>query len=320
MPTVNTIRGPVNTDELGPTLMHEHLVVTTPGIAENWPDLHDHEAAIRTTKAKLRGLASRGIRTVVDFTTPDLGRDVRVYADLRAGTDLNVIACTGVTWMVPLYWWFRSADELAAAFVSDITQGIQGSSIKAAILKIASDDLLPDPPGSPNLNDKCLRAAARAHRATGVPISTHTGPPGRGFDQQRVFREEGVDLSRVIIGHMGDTTDVELLQRMMDEGSTVGLDRFGYNDILPLEDRIDTLVALCSSGYADRIVLSHDAISATHWAIDRMHDPVPTRESAFNVISDEVLPALRRREVDEAQIDQMLAKNPRRIFECQAAY
>jgi len=320
VPTINTIRGSVDTGQLGPTLMHEHLVVTSPGIAENWPSLHDHEAAIRTTTAKLRDLASRGIRTVVDVTTPDLGRDVRVYTDLEAEIDVHIIASTGVTWMVPLYWWFRSADKLAAAFVEDVTRGIQGSSIKAAILKIASDDLLPDPPGSPDLNEKCLRAAARAHRATGVPISTHTGPPSRGFEQQRLFREEGVDLSRVIIGHVGDTTDVDLLKRLMDEGSTVGLDRFGYDDILPLEDRIATLATLLSAGYADRIVLSHDAVAATHWAMDRMHDPVPTRPSAFNVISDEVLPALRQRGVDEARIDQMLVKNPRKIFECQATY
>ena len=320
MPTVNTIRGPVDAAELGPTLMHEHLVVTTPGIAENWPDLHDHEAAIRTTKGKLRDMASRGIRTLVDFTTPDLGRDVRVYVDLQDGPDVNIIVCTGVTWMVPLYWWFQSADELAAAFVGDIVRGIQGSSIKAGIIKIASDDQMPGPPGSPDLNEKCLRAAARAHRATGTPISTHTGPPSLGVDQQRVFREEGVDLSRVVIGHTGDTTDVDLLKRLMDEGSTVGLDRFGYDDILPLEDRIDTVAALCSAGYADRVVLSHDAIAATHWAIDRVHEPTPTRESAFNLISDEVLPALRRREVDEVQIDQILVKNPRRIFERRAAY
>ena len=141
-----------------------------------------------------------------------------------------------------------------------------------------------------------------------------------GLDQQRVFREEGVDLRRTIIGHVGDTTDLDLLKRLMDAGSTLGLDRFGYDDILPLADRIDTLVALCRAGYADRIVISHDAVGSTHWAIDRLHDPTPTRRSALCVISDHVLPALRDRGVDEKQIQQIMVDNPRRIFERHETY
>jgi len=174
--------------------------------------------------------------------------------------------------------------------------------------------LIPEPAGLPGQCEKLLRGAARAHAATGAPIYTHNGPPRLGLDQQRVFREEGVDLSRVIIGHVGDTTDLDLLKQLMDAGCFAGMDRFGYDDILPLADRIETVATLCKAGYADRMVLSHDALAATHWAIDRLYDPTPTRDSAPCVVSDEVLPALREHGVDEAQIEQMMVDNPQKIF------
>jgi len=317
MATVNTIRGPLDTAELGPTLMHEHLVLKSPGIAENWPERYDHEAAIQQTKDKLGRLAERGIRTLVDVTPPDIGRDVRVFEKVQAVSEVNIIACTGVYSVPPLYWWFHSPDELADAFINDIRDGIQGTNIRAAILKVASDQqLFPDPPGVPGLNELCLRAVARAHRATGVPISTHTGPPALGLMQQRVFREEGVDLSRVIIGHVGDTTDMDLLKKLLDAGSYIGMDRFGYEVFLPLQDRVNTVADLCQAGYADRMVLSHDTVCYTHWPLEERLGPMPQ----FTLISDTVLPALQDRGVEKAQIDQMLVGNPRRIFEQQGSY
>ena len=296
--------------------MHEHLVLKSPGIAENWPERYDHEAAIQQATGKLHQLAERGIRTLVDLTPPDIGRDVELFEKVQAVSEISIIACTGIYWLPPLYWWFHSPDELAEAFINDIRKGIQGTNMRAAILKVASDQLFPDPPDMPGLNDLCLRAVARAHRSTGVPISTHTGPPALGLRQQQVFREEGVDLSRVIIGHVGDTTDVELLKKLMDAGSYVGMDRFGYEVFLPLADRIDTVAELCLAGYADRMVLSHDTVCYTHWPLEQRFGPIPD----FSLISDTVLPALQDRGVETAQIDQMLVGNPRRIFEQQGSY
>ena len=140
-------------------------------------------------------------------------------------------------------------------FIRDIEQGIADTGIKAAILKCATDE-----PGVTPGVERVLRAVAQAHRHTGVPISTHThAGTRRGLEQQRIFAEEGVDLSRVVIGHSGDTTDVDYLEELIGNGSYIGMDRFGVDVYLPFEDRVDTVARMCERGHAEKMVLSHDA-------------------------------------------------------------
>lgn len=317
MPTINSLRGPVDTADLGRTLMHEHVAIRTPGIGENWPDLWDEDGCIEAAHQKFTALESRGIGTIVDLTTADMGRDIQYLQRVAEGTGINIVLASGIYWIVPRYWVGRDADALAAAFVRDITEGIQGTEIKAGIIKLASDQAAN---GVDEVNEKCLRAGARAHRQTGVPIATHNGPPELGREQQRIFKDEGVDLNRVQIGHVGDTTDTNYLKELMDNGSYVGMDRFGLDQILSFEDRVATVATLCKDGFVERIVLSHDASCCLDWIPDRsvMEERVPNWH--FNHISDDVVPALRELGVTEAQIDRMLIDNPRTLFEQQGAY
>ena len=133
--------------------------------------------------------------------------------------------------------------------------------MKAAILKCATDE-----PGVTEGVERVLRAVAQTHRATGVPISTHThAPTRRGLEQQDIFDSEGVDLSRVVIGHSGDTTDIDYLEEIMARGSFIGMDRFGIDALLPFEDRVATVATLCERGHADQMVLSHDASCHIDW-------------------------------------------------------
>ena len=317
MSTINTLRGPVDTAQLGRTLMHEHVAIRTPGIAENWPELWDEDGCTVTAQQKLAALESRGIGTIVDLTTADMGRDMHYLQRVAAETSLNIVLATGVYWIVPRYWWNRSSDALAAVFVKDITEGIQGTPIKAGIIKLASDR---EREGVNALNEMCLRAGARAHRRTGVPIATHNNPPELGREQQRVFREEGVDLSRIVIGHVGDTTDTGYLKELMDNGSYIGMDRFGLDAILSFEDRVNTVATLCQEGYAERMVLSHDASCCLDWMADRRAVDERLPNWHFNHIPDQVVPALLARGVSQGQVDQMLIDNPRTIFERQEPY
>src|SRR5262249_60283836 len=126
---------------------------------------------------------------------------------------------------------------------------------KAAIIKCATDT-----EGVPSTVENILRAAARAQKATGLPISTHTWAAGRsGEAQQAIFAQEGVDLRRVIIGHSGDSDDLGYLRGLMDRGSTIGMDRFGLEHFLPTVKRVEVVARLCAEGYAPKMVLSHDA-------------------------------------------------------------
>jgi phosphotriesterase-related protein len=200
-------------------------------------------------------------------------------------------------------------------FIDDIEKGIQGTSVKAGILKCATDE-----PGMTHGVERVLRAVAQAHRRTGVPISTHThAKMERGLEQQKVFLEEGVDLSRVVIGHSGDTTDLDYLEKVIEAGSYIGMDRFGIDVELPFEERVSTVAALCERGHANRMVLSHDYAAFMDFL---PWDMVPAVLPNWHYlhIHDDVLPALLERGVTQDQIDQMLIHNPRDFFTRRDAY
>jgi phosphotriesterase-related protein len=123
----------------------------------------------------------------------------------------------------------------------------------------------------------------------------------------------------VVIGHCGDSTDLDYLKELMDAGSTIGMDRFGLDLLLPFEDRVSTVAQLCAHGYADRMVLAHDAACFMDW-FDLELQPVMAPNWHYTHISDDVLPALLAQGVTQDQIDQMLVDNPRRILETGSAY
>ena len=310
MTTVETARGPVDTAQLGPTLMHEHVVTRSPGVQENWPHLWDRNSILDIAERKLSELHRRGIRSLVDLTTVDLGRDIDLIAAVARRSQVHIVVATGVWWMPQRYFSAHGVDAVAELFVRDITQGIANSGVKAAIIKCATDTA-----GVTPVIDNVLRASARAQKATGVPISTHTWAAGRtGEMQQAIFAQEGVDLSRVIIGHSGDSEDLGYLRGLMERGSTIGMDRFGLENFLPTSKRVEVVARLCAEGYAGKMVLSHDANCWT----DMLSEEGKRKTRPlwhYNHISDDILPALRKAGVSEEQIDQMLVRNPRAIFE-----
>src|SRR6266480_1123076 len=308
--TVETALGPIGTTELGPTLMHEHIVTRSPGVHENWPHLFDRDAILGIAERKMADLYGRGIRAIVDLTTVDLGRDVDLIAAVARRSRVHVIVATGVWRMPQRYFGAHGVDAVAELFIRDIIRGIGTSGVKAAIIKCATDA-----EGVTPVIENILRASARAQKATGVPISTHTWAAGRvGETQQAIFAQEGVDLSRVIIGHSGDSDDLKYLRGLMERGSTIGMDRFGLENSLPTEKRVEVVARLCTEGYAGKMVLSHDA---NCWS-DMLSEESKRRTRPqwhYNHISDDILPALRKAGVSEDQIDQMLVRNPRAIFE-----
>ena len=312
MTTVETALGPVAAAELGPTLMHEHIVTRSPGVHENWPHLFDRDAILAIAERKMADLYGRGIRAIVDLTTVDLGRDIDLIVSVARRSRVHVIVATGVWWMPPRYFSAHGVDAVAELFIHDITRGIGSSGVKAAIIKCATDTA-----GVTSVIENILRASARAQKATGVPISTHTWAAGRsGEAQQAIFAQEGVDLGRVIIGHSGDSDDLGYLRGLMERGSTIGMDRFGLEHFLPTAKRVEVLARLCAEGYAGQMVLSHDANCWTDMLSE--DDKRRTRPRwHYTHISDDILPALRAAGVTEDQVEQMLVRNPRAIFEAQ---
>lgn len=325
MPVLNTARGAIGVDDLGVTLMHEHVFIMTTEIMENYPEGWG-DGAKREADAivRLDELKSRGVDTIVDLTVIGLGRYIPRIARIAAATELTIVVATGLYTYddVPMYFHYRGPgaplggpEPMVDMFVRDIEHGIADTGIKAAILKCATDE-----PGVTPGVERVLRAVAQAHRETGVPISTHThAATKRGLEQQRIFAEEGVDLSRVVIGHSGDTTDIAYLEELIAQGSYLGMDRFGVDAYLSTEERVKTVATMCERGHADRMVLSHDA-SCYFDALPEETLPVALPNWHYLHISDDVIPALKDRGVTDEQLTTMLVDNPRRIFSVQGGY
>jgi len=194
-------------------------------------------------------------------------------------------------------------------FVADITEGIAGTGVRAGMLKCAIDE-----DGLTAGVERIMRAVARAHLATGTPVTVHTHPgTERGLDVQRVMSEEGVDPGAVVLGHSGDSTDVDHLGVLADAGFWLGMDRFGINLETTFEARADIVVELCRRGLAERMVLAHDAACYLDW-IDPEALPFLPQWHYLHIEQD-VLPYLRDHGVTDAQVDAMLVDNPRRILE-----
>jgi len=296
--------------------MHEHVFVRTEEVQLNYPAGWDEDERVDDAILKLNALAKRGCETIVDPTVIGLGRDIGRIIRVADGTSLNIIVATGLYTYndVPFYFRYRGPrgdglDPMAQLFIDDLTTGIAGTRVKAAFLKCAIDE-----PGMTPGVERVLRAVCQAHAETGAPVTVHTHPHSfTGRAVLDVLRAEKTDLSKVVLGHSGDTTDLDYLSELADAGCLLGMDRFGLDVITPFEDRVGTVAAMCERGYADRMVLSHDAACHIDWFPAEV---IPRFAPAWNFehLFDDVLPALRERGVTESQIQTMLVDNPRRYF------
>ena len=313
MATVETVRGPVEAGQLGNTLMHEHVFVLTADVQQNYPDeWGDEDARVADATRRLSELPKNGIGTIVDVTVIGQGRNIpRVKRIADQVPDLNVVVATGIYTFdeVPLFFWRRPPQAMTELFVRDITEGIAGTGVKAGMLKCAVDEK-----GLTPGVERVLRSVARAHARTGTPVTIHTHAAGQhGPAILEVLREEGADLSRVVLGHSGDATDSpDYLEKMAKAGLTLGMDRFGIDHFATFEARSDLVVELCRRGLAERMVLSHDTCCYIDWFAPGSLDDL--KQWHYLHVSQDVLPYLRERGVTEDEIGTMLVRNPVRIL------
>ncbi|GAB3580930.1 phosphotriesterase family protein [Calidifontibacter terrae] len=318
MTQVQTAKGPIDSADLGKVLVHEHVFVLGEEFRLNY-ETWDEEAEVNRAVGMLNELKGLGIDTILDPTVLGLGRYIPRIQRIAEQTELNVVVATGIYTYndVPFQFHytgpgllFDGPEPMVEMFVKDIREGIADTGVRAAFLKCAIEEA-----GLTPGVERVMRAVGQAQVETGVPITVHTNPHIKaGLITQKVLKEEGVDLSKVVIGHSGDSTDLDYLTELADAGSLLGMDRFGIDVLLPFEDRVTTVVEMCRRGYAEKMVLAHDASCSIDWF------PAGAKEQAvpnwnFRHISEDVLPALRERGVTQEQITTMLVDNPRRYFE-----
>ena len=315
MGKVNTVLGPIATEDLGITAMHEHIGFGLPGC-----DLDTHwwkkpEEAFEVTVEKLRKFRSYGGKTFVDCTGIGNGRDIEYFQVLSRKTGVQIVAVTGFVASDSALPYFKekSVEYLTNLFVHEITVGIDGTSAKAGAIKVGvSRD------GLNKFDQKIYRAAARAANITGAPIITHLSKfPEIAID---IFQSEGLSLDRVLMGHADDGHDVneERDSMLANLGCYVGFDTIGYDSEMdgapywsrPRQERVEHFLRFLEKGHLDRAVISADAnCCALGWPGLKGH--------SVSYLFEDFLPDLRKAGVTEDVFEQLLVHTPAKFLTLQ---
>lgn len=318
MNVVQTVTGPCPTSDLGFTLVHEHVSVGSAGLWRAWPELYDGGRGGVLARAidHLRQAKAEGVDTFVDATPIDLGRDVELLQDVALGSGMRIIASTGYWLDASRTAQNRTIEELTYFFMREIQEGIEGTRIKAGVIKVATHDSVTE------FGEKVLHAASRTVKATGVPIVTHSGAKFKNGDgQAAIFEAEGVDPRKIAIGHSDDTTDLEYLVGLLKRGFWLGMDRLPLGALADYQPpdvpgRVALVAKLIEMGYAGQLLLSHDdPIALGISPPERRKRNRNGNPDIVLFITRKFLPALRESGVDEATITKLMVENPRRFFE-----
>ncbi len=306
---VQTVTGPISGEQLGFTLGHEHVMISAGGLKENFPFLFDYDRTRERIVRELKEAKAGGIDTIVDLTTVDLGRDVELFAEVAQASGMQVVVTTGLWLIIPLIFRDKGPDFFKEIYLHEIERGIAGTGIKPGVIKAASDmeGITPEA-------EAALRGAARAHKASGIPISTHQAAMEHiGARQVEILEDEKVDLNRVCIGHSADTTDVEYLTGLLEKGVYLSMDRYPGGEGRPdWKMRNATVKALIDRGFADRLMLGHDHAPGPVFVGDESAEA--NGPTAYLFLSRTAIPELRQAGVSDDAIHAMTVDAPRRFL------
>lgn len=311
MASVESVTGPIDEGDLGRTLAHEHFRFSSEGVRYEWPHVYDDEFEWKRAVEDAEAVMGHGVKTLLDPNAVIAGRDVGFLKRLAEETGLQIIACTGIYSYdyLPQFFMNRDVDAMTECFVHDIEDQIQGTGIKAAFLKCAADE-----PGVTDNIEKIHRACAQASKSTGAPIMAHSHPTTEtGLRQLEVFEEEGVEPAKVQIAHTGDTEDLDYIEKLLERGAFIGMDRYGLDPFIPpdVPTRNKVVLELLERGYLDRMLLGCDCCSTIDWYPEEVR-PQLVPNWHMTLLFEEVIPGLLAGGATDEQIATMLDENPRR--------
>jgi phosphotriesterase-related protein len=317
---IQTALGPLAPEQLGRTLMHEHLVIGFPGFeSDTIRPGPGRDEIFRACVDRIEELKGLGIGALVDPCPNDLGRDVELAAKVAQQTRFPIVVATGLYKEAEgahPYWAFRATtgggvDSIAELFEKEITEGIGSTGVRAGIIKVATGV-----PAITPYERTLLAAAAKASVATGAPITTHTDQGRLGDEQQRILTEAGVPPHRIVIGHSCGSDDHAYHLGIAEGGSYLGFDRFGIEMLQPDAKRVESLLRLLRAGRAAQIVVSHDTVWC--WR----GEPI-ARPEAFASLAKtwepghflrRIVPRLKDGGASDDDVELLLRENPRRFF------
>jgi phosphotriesterase-related protein len=311
---IQSVTGWVQDTDLGFTLVHEHIAASSPGILQSWPGLSGgRDKLVATAVAALAAARASGVRTIVDCTTFDLGRDAVLLAEVSRTSGVAIIASSGL-WLNPsVTVRARTVRQLADWFIHDLLEGMDGTSVRAGVIKIATEEALgPD-------DAKILQAAGIAGVETSAPIITHTAAQYRSGEAQAALLESyGVDPRRVAIGHSDDSDDLAYLTGLASRGYWISMDRLPHGRLpeyggQTVQDRIEMIGKLIEAGFAAQVLLSHDEpIWAGLLTDEDQERHLRSNPDGLTFLSKVVIPGLEKLGISSDVISGLVVDNPRR--------
>lgn len=310
---VMTVNGPESPGRMGITLEHEHILVDFIGADSTGYFRWNKDSVIAKALPYILAVKQNGVKTFIEATPQWLGRDPLMLKSLSGASGINFITNTGYygaqsNKFIPQGFYAMDPSEIAALWIDEYKNGIEGTGIKPGFIKIAVN---PDNHLSPE-HIKIIKAASIAHLETGLVIASHTGPDGPAFEQIEILKQSGTDPSAFIWIH-AQSGSIEGNIRAAREGTWISLDNIRIRNIEPgsqnsIEWYADRIARLKDEGLLDKVLISHDS----GW-----YDPAKPQGGDFNGFTDifeAFLPALRSRGFTDDDIDQILVKNPGRAY------
>jgi len=298
-----TVNGPISPDQLGVTQTHEHI----------WLNAYDHYKSygivfedVDTMVRELKAFKDKGGSSMVEVTTEEIGRGPEALQEISRLSGVNIVM--GCGWYrefgYPTKVLEKTSTELAEILVKEIEVGVGDTGIRAGIIGeigTGTRHILP-------AEERVFRAAALAQQKTGVAITTHTTRWGTlALEQIALLKEAGADLSKVIIGHLGDRIGVKSLLPIAETGVYLEVDNIGYLDYQPEYVRADNVAALVREGYVDQVLLSQDVCMLSH--LSYQGGP------GYGYLLGTFVPLLRERGVTDQEIHTMLVENPEKALQ-----
>ena len=329
MGRIITVAGEIAAETLGRTLVHEHMHIATAGWeADTLHPMPSDSDVVKKGTEMCRELRSRGYDSFIDPLPGNMGRRLDLVAEMSARSGMNIICATGLfaeRYGATIYWkgkfdYLRAIGQedsyvryLADVFVNEIENGVGSDKIRCGIIKVASTTAITE------YEMATLKAAALAAVETDTPVTTHSDDGLLGEEQQRVLLSLGVSARKIIIGHSCNTTEHRYHRCVVDNGSFIAFDRFGYTVAQSDDNRIHSMLSLIDSGGLDHVLVSNDGVCNLR---DTMQPPAwrefyaQQERDGWNSLHfhDKILPELRRRGLSEDILDTILVTNPRRVF------
>jgi phosphotriesterase-related protein len=302
-----TVNGPVESDTLGLILPHEHLFTDLRGpFAAGYAEGDPLKVAERVGPY-LEEASAQGVTALVECSTVGVGRNLQILQRLANTTPIHIVPPTGVyrEAYIPESLRDTSESELADRWTRELTQGMEGTSIRAGFIKLAMSD-----GGITPLEVRNLKAAARASQDTGCAIASHTIGGKLALQEMDILEEAGLDLQRFIWVHAQTESDLSMLEEAARRGAFVELDSVGA-PYQSQADLLDMAVSQIQAGFTEHLLLSHDA----GWYNPARPDGLPDDGyRGYTALVQEFIPALRKRGVVEDQIRQITVNNPINAF------